>query len=84
MVHGCSTGLPGIIPVEQKSVHWLSWEPLAETLPPEVVPARPYDGFVNSAVNRPFMIYELVYHLLLLSHHPDSRCHNVNIFTRRD
>ena len=24
MVHGCSTGLPGIIPVEQKSVHWLS------------------------------------------------------------
>ena len=23
-VHGCSTGLPGIIPVEQKSVHWLS------------------------------------------------------------
>ena len=26
MVHGCSTGLPGIIPVEQKSVHWLSME----------------------------------------------------------
>ena len=24
MVHGRSTGLPGIIPVEQKSVHWLS------------------------------------------------------------
>ena len=23
-VHGRSTGLPGIIPVEQKSVHWLS------------------------------------------------------------
>ena len=23
-VHGCSTGLSGIIPVEQKSVHWLS------------------------------------------------------------
>ena len=23
-VHGCSTGSPGIIPVEQKSVHWLS------------------------------------------------------------
>ena len=23
-VHGHSTGLPGIIPVEQKSVHWLS------------------------------------------------------------
>ena len=24
MIHGRSTGLPGIIPVEQKSVHWLS------------------------------------------------------------
>ena len=24
MVHGRSTGLSGIIPVEQKSVHWLS------------------------------------------------------------
>ena len=46
-VHGCSTGLPGIIPVEQKSVHWLSMGAASRNNLQML-----YGGFVNSAGNR--------------------------------
>ena len=47
-VHGHSTGLPGIIPVEQKSVHWLSMGAAGRN---DLLSGRPYGGFVNSAAN---------------------------------